>query len=84
MKKVSQEVHRRGIVRISYDQVGAMKPATAALQKGGWDIRYKVDDTKKTFEIYLEHQDFDESDEYIEYELNINGEVDRVYRLFPT
>ncbi len=73
MKRVSREVSRKGMVRIAYDQLEAMKPAVAALERSGWDIRYKVDDLTLTKEMYLEHPMFDESEEYREYQLRVDG-----------
>ena len=78
MTKVSREVHRKGVVRLDYDQLQAMKPAVAVLQRVGWDIRYKVNDITEVFEIYLEHKAFDQSDDYVEYKLEADGRVARV------
>ena len=77
MSKVSREVHRKGIVKINYSKLQAMRQALAALEGSGWDIRYKVDDVTQVKEIYLEHPKFDVSDEYVEYRLEADGRLCR-------
>lgn len=69
------------MVRIGYDDLEAMRPAVAALERSGWDIRYKVDDLTEVKEIYLESRLFDESEEYVRYVLWIDGRVERDYEV---